>query len=319
MMSHHGRAGADRVMVAVDVDHTLAKLMDCAAAWHEEQHGKAIDVDAIASSRWESIWGEDEKTKTEAFYHSKQFETDVQAVPGATEALKPLRKFFSFLAVTDRPRNVEKQTREWLDQHFPGVFDKLLFVDEDGPEHLISRKKELYEEFKVKVAVGSDASVLTEAAKDVGHTIVVGSVPWTKTTGELRSGVVQVPEWPAVRAVFDQIIKDLELKPVDKVFAGPRLARYTDDLVTVSTRKPAVFYANIINSKFTVQKQEIVRLQASEAAITTAVQASEILRLQNNAVTTKISTRYALNRPKERGGYRVPKLELVLQRVAPNA
>lgn len=60
----------------------------------------------------------------------------------------------------------------------------------------------------------------------------------------------------------------------------------------------AVFYANIINSKFTVQKQETVRLQASEAAITTAVQAAEILRIQNNAVTTKISTRYALNRPR---------------------
>ncbi|KAG7393651.1 hypothetical protein PHYBOEH_006043 [Phytophthora boehmeriae] len=315
----HARAGADRAMVAVDVDHALAKLLDCAAAWHEAQHGKAIDVDAIASSRWTSVWGTDDESKTEAFYHSKQFETDVQAAAGVTEALKPLRKFFSFLAVTDRPRSVEKQTREWLDQHFPGVFDKLLFVDEDCPEHLVSRKKELYEEFKVKVAVGSDASVLTEAAEDVSRAIVVGSVPWTKTTGKPRTGMVQVAEWSAVRAVLDQIIKDLELKPVDKVFAGPRLARYTDDLVTVSTRKPAVFYANIINSKFTVQKQETVRLQASEGAITTAVQASEILRLQNNAVTTKIFTRYALNRPKERGGYRVPKLELVLQRVAPNA
>ena len=68
-----------------------------------------------------------------------------------------------------------------------------------------------------------------------------------------------------------------------------------------------------------MQKQETVRLQASEAAITAAVQVAEILRMQNSAITTKITTRYALNRPKDRGGYRVPKIELMLQRVVHSA
>lgn len=76
-----------------------------------------------------------------------------------------------------------------------------------------------------------------------------------------------------------------------------------------------MFYANIINSKFTVQKQETIRLQASEAAITTAIQIAEMLRLQNNAVTSKILTRYVFRRAKSSGGFRVPKLEIVLQRV----
>ncbi|KAG7386234.1 hypothetical protein PHYPSEUDO_000555 [Phytophthora pseudosyringae] len=320
-MSHYGRSGGERVTLVVDVDHALAKLLECAAAWHEVEHGAKISVEEVASASWASVWGEgDAESKTHKFYESTQFETELAAVAGACEVLKPLRKHFSLLAITDRPRFVEKQTREWLDHHFAGVFDKLVFVDEDSPEHLVARKKELYDELKVKIAVGSDAAVLDQSAGDVGHVVVVGSVPWTKAaSAESRNGVVQVPEWSAAKEVFDQLIKELELQPLEKVFAGPRLARYTDDLVTVSTRKPAVFYANIINSKFTVQKQETVRLQASEAAITTAVQTAEILRIQNNAVTTKISTRYALNRPKDRGGYRVPKLELVLQRVARKA
>lgn len=76
-----------------------------------------------------------------------------------------------------------------------------------------------------------------------------------------------------------------------------------------------MFYANIINAKFAHQKQETIRLQASEGAITTAVQTAEMLCAQKTATTAKIATRYVLNRPKERGGYRVPKIELVLQRV----
>lgn len=199
-----------------------------------------INVEEIASSSWTSVWGSgDAESKTHAFYESKQFETELAAVEGAAGVLKLLRQYFSLLAITDRPRFVEKLTREWLDHHFSGVFDKLVFVDEDSPAHLVARKKELYDELKVKVAVGSDAAVLVEAAEDVGHVLVVGSVPWTKAATESRSGVVQVPEWPAAKEVFDQLIKELDLQPLEKVFAGPRLARYTDDLVTVSTRKPA--------------------------------------------------------------------------------
>ncbi|CAI5733582.1 unnamed protein product [Peronospora destructor] len=319
-MAHYGRSGIERVTVIVDMDYTLTKLLESASAWHESEYGVKIHVEEVKSSGWTSVWGNDDvERKRNAFYESKQFETELAAVEGANEVLKTLRKFFSLLAITDRPRLVEKQTREWLDHHFAGVFDKLIFVDEDNLEQLVARKKELCDELKVKVAVGSDAAMLTEAAKDVKHVVIVGSLPWTKAAVESQSGVVQVDSWSAAKEVFDRLIKELGLRPLDKVAAGPRLARYTDDLVTVSTRKPAVFYANIINSKFTVQNQETIRLQASEAAITTAVQVAEILRMQNNSTTAKITTRYSLNRSKERGGYRVPKMELVLQRVAHKA
>lgn len=75
------------------------------------------------------------------------------------------------------------------------------------------------------------------------------------------------------------------------------------------------FYANLISSKFSAQKQETVRLQASEGAIATAIQIAELLRMQQSAVATKISTRYAFRRAKAAGGFRVPKIEVVLERV----
>lgn len=78
----------------------------------------------------------------------------------------------------------------------------------------------------------------------------------------------------------------------------------------------AAFYANVINSKFTVQKQETVRLQASEGAIATAIQIAELLRLQQSAIATRIATRYAFRRAKATGSFRVPKMEIVLQRVS---
>lgn len=267
----------------------------------------------MASADWASVWGtatpSETEAKTLAFFASDAFANQVHAVPEAAEALKPLRKLFSFVAVTDRPRAAEKATRDWLDTHFGGVFDKLVFVD--------GERKARLGELKAKLAIGADQSKLVPFADKLKRVLVVGSVPWADKTAtpETPANVVALDGWAAVKDALTAAAKELELKPVDKVHPGPKLARYTDDLVTVSTRKPAVFYANIVTFKFTTQKQAVVRLQAAEGAITTAVQTAELLRLQGAATTAKISTRYVLNRPKERGGFRVPKIEIVLHHI----
>ncbi|TYZ62354.1 hypothetical protein PybrP1_001853 [[Pythium] brassicae (nom. inval.)] len=237
----------------------LALLLESAIEWRNAENGSELTIGDAKSAAWHLALG---SSRTEAddalvaFFHSAHFATRVAAAPGALEALKPLRKHFYLVAVTDRPRAVEKQTREWLDAHFPGVFDKLVFVDEDAGDSAVLHKKELYDDFNVRVAVGSDPSVLSKSAEDVGHAILVGSVPWAADAA-----------------------------------AASALA------------------------SFTVQKQESVRLQASEGAIATAIQIAELLRLQQSAVATKIATRYAFRRAKASGSFRVPKIEIVLQRV----
>uniref|UniRef100_K3WM01 DNA/RNA-binding protein Alba-like domain-containing protein n=1 Tax=Globisporangium ultimum (strain ATCC 200006 / CBS 805.95 / DAOM BR144) TaxID=431595 RepID=K3WM01_GLOUD len=307
-----------RPVVTVDVDHTLAKLLESALEWHNAEKDTKLSVQDVKSSNWSSAWGGSEQEADDKlldFYHSNAFNSKVDAVAGANEVLKPLRRYFSFVAVTDRPRIVEKQTREWLDAHFSGVFDKLVFVDDDkNSDDAVRHKKDIYEDLKAKVVIGSDSSITPKAAEDVDYAVLVGSVPWAKTTNASEKLLV-AEDWPKANDQLQKVVKDLDLKPVEKAHAGPKLARFTDDLVAVSTKRPAVFYANIINSKFTSQKQEMIRLQASEAAITTAIQTAEMLRIQKNATITKISTRYVFRRAKGNSGHRVPKLELILQRV----
>lgn len=199
----------------------------------------------VKSASWHKAFGGSKQESDEKlldFYHSPNFSTKVDAVAAAQEVLKSLRKFFFFIAVTDRPRIVEKQTREWLDTHFAGVFDKLVFVDEDTGDDVIPRKKELYDDYKVKIAVGSDPNILPKAAEDVGHAVLVGSVPWAKASTASK-GTHVATDWTEAKAVLEKIITELDLKPAERVYSGPKLSKYTDDLVTVSTRKPAGLFA----------------------------------------------------------------------------
>ncbi|GLD99244.1 hypothetical protein PINS_up007962 [Pythium insidiosum] len=313
---------AERVVVAVDLDHSLAQLLHAAVAWHNETLSKDLQVTALTTADWRTqvFGGTDVEEKQVAFFQSAQFKSHVAAVAGASEVLKPLRKYFTLYAVTDRPRVVEKATREWLDEHFTGVFDKVLFLDEDNKDEIVARKKEIYDDFKVKIVVGTDAEQLAKSSEDVEHAVLVGSVPWANAAASQSKARVAA-DWAAAKGVFETLIEELKLKPSEKVFHGPKLSKYTDDQVTVSTRKPASFYANIINSKFVVQKQETIRLQASNNAITTAIQAAETVKQQQHAVVSKISTRsfYRKNKNGNGFGQRVPKIEIELQKLAAKA
>lgn len=192
----------------------------------------------VQTADWSALWGsskDDADKRRSEFFGSEQFLAKMEPVPGARETLKELHAYFSFVVFTDRPRTVEKRTREWLDTHFPGLFSKLVFVDRDSDADIASRKQELYRDLKIKVAIGADASLLVQAAADVKHKVVVGSVPWASGS----SGAVQVEDWGGAKDALLSVVAELELKPADKVFTASKLSRYTDDLVTVSTRKPA--------------------------------------------------------------------------------
>lgn len=195
----------------------------------------------VVSADWHTVLNEGASSAETLleFYRSAHFATSVYAVDAALSVLKPLRKFFFFVAVAERPRAVEKQTREWLDAHFSGVFDKLVLVDEASHARAIARKRELYSDFNVTVAASSDANALAAAAEHVAHKIVVGSVPWTPADAAKDAGLVQAADWVDAMPALEAVIAALELKPAERVRAGPKLAKFTDDLVTVSMRKPA--------------------------------------------------------------------------------
>jgi hypothetical protein len=176
------------------------------------------------------------------FHASAPFKSGVTAVDGAFEALKPLRKYFTMLAVTQRPRTVEKATREWLDAHFRGVFDKLLFVDGDAAtkDDVVARKKELFSEFRVKIAVGADAALVEKMCdSSIAHAVVVGSVPWATPPSDSKDKLTVVEDWAKASETIDNLAKQWALPVAKKVFKGPKISRYTDDLVSISTKKPA--------------------------------------------------------------------------------
>lgn len=179
---------------------------------------------------------------------STSFPTRGDAVAAALNVLRPLRKLFAFVAVTDCPRVEEQQTRAWLEERFPHVFEQLVFVasesgtnEDTGGE--LSRAK-VYKALDVKIAIiGSDADVSARAAQDLGSeqvVILVGAQPaGAKDTNVGYTLVKAAADWREVKSILKKVVIDWELKPAKRVPRAPTIATSLDGLITISTREPA--------------------------------------------------------------------------------
>ena len=121
-----------RVNVAVDVDEVLAQFVPALATFHNERYplatGAPLTAASFVSYEFHRVWGgtaADCSMKMEAFFESPHFAA-IRPVPGALEALQSLVAEFPSLklhVVTARQNRLQEQTRAWLDEHYPNIFD----------------------------------------------------------------------------------------------------------------------------------------------------------------------------------------------------
>ena len=121
-----------RPIIAVDCDEVLADHMEALISWHASTYPlymPKLTMDSFSSYRFSEVWGgtdQDSLNKVESFLQSRHFE-EMRPLPGAAEVLRSLLGRFRFVVVTARQLNIAAATRRWLDRHFAGIFDDVLF------------------------------------------------------------------------------------------------------------------------------------------------------------------------------------------------
>ena len=184
-------------VLAIDIDEVLGFHNEALADHHNELYGTAHTVDEYHDD-WGLIWGVDEheaERRADVWHDSVHWE-NIQPIPGALDAVKKLKEKYDLVILTGRAGKLADKTHEWLDKHYPGLFEKALFVG-------------LYEEGKGKtkadIAVEHNVQVLVDdnleqviACNNIGiQSILFGEYNWNKTN-ILPVGVVRALNWEQV-------------------------------------------------------------------------------------------------------------------------
>jgi len=184
-------------IIGFDFDDVLFDLMGPMVPWHNEQFGTTLTRDEYYTFDLDKVWkctGDEAWDRVEKFYQT-DLHTNSQPVAGALAGMKALKKDHRFIIITARAASQEGQVRAWLDIHFPGVFDEVVFTNHFNKDGLKRTKSSVCLELDVKLFV-EDAIHNAEDVAGVGIPVLLMDTPWNRV--ELPSLVTRVKSWEEV-------------------------------------------------------------------------------------------------------------------------
>ena len=191
-----------RLKVAVDVDEVLAQFLRSLNAYVRDEHGLAFEVADYSVYYFAAIWGcppDVSNERVHAFFQSEHFRSGVEPIPGALEALTRLRATCDLEVVTSRQHVIERPTLDWLDAHFPGVFDAVHFGNHFALEGGSRKKSEICRDIGAHVLVDDNPGYALDCAEEGIDAMLFDwnlGYPWAKTeAGPVHPKITRVADW----------------------------------------------------------------------------------------------------------------------------
>jgi uncharacterized HAD superfamily protein len=146
------------------------------------------------------------------FFTSLHFE-DIKPLKDAKEILLKHSNQFRFIVVTSRNSNLSEQTNAWLNKHFEGCFDNVMFGSAYGPG-VKRTKSEMCREINAIMLVDDNPFYAVEAAPVLKTSILFGNYAWNRTTSpeiNFPSNIMRVSSWSELDLLFTNMTSSFDL------------------------------------------------------------------------------------------------------------
>ncbi len=194
--------------IAIDIDDVLSSSAASFVEWSNSKYGTHLKPEDY-QEHWAEMWKielEEEKKRTEEFHLSDRVSV-YEAMFDARKTLEKLKERFNLTILTSRRRVLEKLTQEWIEKHYPSIFDNCVycgFYDTGDIGGLHLTKAELAQSLKVDYLIDDQLKHVSAAASVGIKGLLFGEYAWNKTD-QLPDGVSRVKNWEEVLKYFDVV------------------------------------------------------------------------------------------------------------------
>ncbi len=201
MPSSHARA-----TIAIDIDEVLFPFIVGVAEHHNKMKGTALTPEDFISFKLHEIWGctlEGASQVVDSFLASDSLA--LEPIEGAQKALSALKQDFTVVLVTARNGISEPETRRWLQHHFSGLFDEVIFAGNahDGRPH--RSKGEICKELGAVLLIDDHPNNILSATQSGIDGILFGEKVWTVMDTLPASAVRHCKDWTQTeRYIYDE-------------------------------------------------------------------------------------------------------------------
>lgn len=163
--------------------------------------------------------------KVHEFFKTSFFQ-DIKPIKGAKEVLEKYIDRFEFHIVTSRQHLIEKETRQFIETHYPNIFKELHFgnhyaldsPDPDEDHHTKRSKPEMCEYIKAIALVDDSMSYAQQCSEKLGpkgfRVCLFGDYPWNR--GDVPKYSERCNTWKEVDKFLNSLIIQQETRGVAK-------------------------------------------------------------------------------------------------------
>ncbi|XP_074562613.1 uncharacterized protein LOC141819163 [Curcuma longa] len=136
------------------------------------------------------------------FFKTSYFKSGIFPIPGAQHALRNLSTFCNLSVVTSRQNVIKDHTLEWIEEHYPGLFQEIHFGNHFALNGVSRPKSEICRSLGAHVLIDDNPKYALECA-EIGIRVLLfdfdDSYPWCKS-GSANSHplVMKVHNWQEV-------------------------------------------------------------------------------------------------------------------------
>lgn len=198
---------ATRPVIAVDIDDVLFPFVDGIAEYHNAVKGTSLTAsDFLSNSLLEVFGGTADETENIIRDFLETNHLRLQPVAGAKEALARLKKDFTVVLVTARNQIFEPGTTQWLQYHFPDLFEHVIFAGNPYDGRSFRSKGVICKELGAQLLIDDQPTNLLSAVEHGVEGVLFGTQAWSVLNQSLPSEkITPCADWEAVmRYVYDE-------------------------------------------------------------------------------------------------------------------
>lgn len=185
--------------LGLDFDDILFDFNNKYCHFINDKYGTNLCFDDIYTYDMDIVWKIDKSEvirRVEEFILSQAHE-EVFPVPGAVDALRDLSKSYNLHVITSRNEKFRDKTVNWLNKHFPNVFNKVHFTNFYETNEKKVNKSNVCKENSISIMV-EDAPVHAEDLALNGIEVLMLDKPWNRV--ETHRLVKRVASWQEIVA-----------------------------------------------------------------------------------------------------------------------
>ncbi|KAL4285461.1 hypothetical protein GQ457_16G001990 [Hibiscus cannabinus] len=195
----------EKIAVAVDVDEVLGNFVSALNRFIADRYSLNHSVSEYHVYEFFRIWNcsrDEADIRVHEFFKTPYFKKGIHPLPGAQLALHKLSRFCNLSVVTSRQNVIKDHTIEWLEKHYPGLFQEIHFGNHFALDGTSRPKSEICRSLGAKILIDDNPRYALECAQ-VGVRVLLfdyeNSYPWCKThSAEEHPLVTKVHNWEEV-------------------------------------------------------------------------------------------------------------------------